>query len=210
VRPAPSLGGCSNLCNSSFPQICGRQALGSAPVLRMAALGTVEPQVCHRRCLYAYWGMRTPDGSFPLEPGDGDCLEPGERDALLERIREAEAGVFELPRDELEAPFPDDTLLSREVVLAAARADGTVPGVHLKEPDYLSKVEQKSVDDTVGAFAESAKRRVLSLLADHLVPVVGGRLVDLAFQIRDAVASVQALESDNPVLECLCHARFPG
>jgi hypothetical protein len=107
--------------------------------------------------------MRTPDGSFPLEPGDGDCLEPGERDALLERIREAEAVVFELPEDELEAPFPDDTLLSREVVLAAARADGTVPGVHLKEPDYLSKVEQKSVDGTVGAFAESAKRRVLSL-----------------------------------------------
>jgi hypothetical protein len=65
----------------------------------------------------------------------------------------------------------------------------------------LSGIERQSVTDSVDGFVKFAERRLLSLAADHLVPGLGGRLVDVAFEMQDVVMSVRALGSDDPVLE---------
>ena len=78
--------------------------------------------------------------------------------------------------------------------LTRARLMAAVPSVQLRALDYLSEVERKSITDTVGGFVEFAKRRLVSLVADHMIPGVGGRVVDLA-RTKYAMwwASVQAL-----------------
>lgn len=74
----------------------------------------------------------------------------------------------------------------------------------------LSEIERRSVVDSVKGFVEFAKRRLLSLAADHVWPVVGGRLVDLGFEILDVVNSVRALASGDPVLEAPLPSPFPS
>jgi hypothetical protein len=46
-----------------------------------------------------------------------------------------------------------------------------------------------------------AKERLISLAADHVVPVVGGRIVDVLFELWDVASSIRALGGDHPVLE---------
>lgn len=73
--------------------------------------------------------------------------------------------------------------------------------VQPKDRSPLSKSERKSVIDSAKGFAEFVERRLISLAADHLLPGLGGRFVDLGFEILDAATSVRALGSDGPVLE---------
>jgi hypothetical protein len=89
------------------------------------------------------------------------------------------------------------------------QVDDAATGVELQELGHLSKVEQQSVTDSVHSFLEFAKRRLVSLVADHLV-LGSGRLVDLAFHIYDVVTTVRALASDNPVLEVPLPCPVPG
>jgi hypothetical protein len=162
--------------------------------------------------------MRTPDGNLPLD-ADGDLPESRKNDALLDQIRELAA--FERLAEDVPEPLsPDDTLaadprrrdriLPEDVTADAGQADDAAPGVQLRELDHLSQVDRQSVTDTVGAFVESAKRRLVSLAADHLIPGIGGRAVDLYYQVRDVMDSVQALTSDNPVLEVPLPCPVPG
>jgi hypothetical protein len=74
----------------------------------------------------------------------------------------------------------------------------------------LSEIECRSIADSAKAFVEFAKRRLLSVAADHVLPVVGGRAVDLTFEVLDVVASVRALGSDEPVLEVPLPPSVPG
>jgi hypothetical protein len=73
--------------------------------------------------------------------------------------------------------------------------------VQPKDRSPLSKSERESVIDSAKGFAEFVERRLISLAADHLLLGLGGRFVDLGFEIRDVVTSIRALGSDNPVLE---------
>jgi hypothetical protein len=73
--------------------------------------------------------------------------------------------------------------------------------VQPKDRSPLSKSERESVIDSAKGFAEFVERRLISLAADHLLPGLGGRFVDLGFEILDAATSVRALGSDDPVLE---------
>jgi hypothetical protein len=82
--------------------------------------------------------------------------------------------------------------------------------VHSEDQNPLFEIERRSITDSVKAFVEFGKRRLLSLAADHVLPVVGGRLVDWAFGILDVVASVRALGSDEPVLEAPLPSPVPG
>jgi hypothetical protein len=73
--------------------------------------------------------------------------------------------------------------------------------VHSKDRSPLSESEHESVIDSAKNFAEFVERRLISLAADHLLPGLGGRFVDLGFEILDVATSVRALGSDDPVLE---------
>jgi hypothetical protein len=74
-------------------------------------------------------------------------------------------------------------------------------GIPMRELNSLSEIERQSVTDSVDGLIEFAKRRLLSMAADHLAPPIGGRIVDLAFELQDVMTSVRALDSDHPVLE---------
>jgi hypothetical protein len=73
--------------------------------------------------------------------------------------------------------------------------------VYPKGRSPLSESERESVIDSAKGFAEFVERRLLSLAAHHVIPVLGERLMELGFEILDVVTSVRALGSDNPVLE---------
>jgi hypothetical protein len=139
--------------------------------------------------------VRSPDGGFGLED-DEDFPESVEGHTVPLEIRKtmetAEASLRATPPHRWEPSLHEDTLESPEHDLS-----------------HLSKVEQKSVADSVNSFLEFAKRRLVSLVADHLV-LGSGRLVDLAFQMYDVVTSVRALASDNPILEAPLPSPVPG
>lgn len=73
--------------------------------------------------------------------------------------------------------------------------------VHPKDQSALSKGERKSIADSAKGLLTFAEQRLVSLGADVVLPGLGGRLADLAFEVRDVVNSVRALFSDDPVLE---------
>ncbi len=75
------------------------------------------------------------------------------------------------------------------------------PTVELQELSDLSEIGRQSVTDSVNGFVEFATRRAISVVADLMAPVTGGRIVDLAFEIYDLMTTVRALGSDDPVLE---------
>ena len=81
---------------------------------------------------------------------------------------------------------------------------------HPEDQSPLSESERRSVTDSAKGFVEFAKRRLLSLAADHVLPVLGGRLVDWGFEILDVATSVRALDSGDPVLEAPLPSPVPG
>lgn len=111
-------------------------------------------------------------------------LEPGDQDKILGEVSSEDGDVSDPPGD-----------LQVEV--------------HPKDQGALSKSERKSITDSAKGFADFAKERLLSMLADLAVPGAG-RVVDLAFQVRDVVNSVRALFSDDPVLEVPLPSPLPG
>jgi hypothetical protein len=141
------------------------------------------------------WTLSLPKGASAVagEPG-ADALKD-ETGAL---IPENETGALipeELPYDldpSLRGPAPAPV----DVV-----PEDLEPGVHLQEVSGLSEIERQSVTDSVNGWVKFAKRRLISLVADHLAPVIGGRIVELAFEVQDVVTSVRALGSDDSMLE---------
>jgi hypothetical protein len=123
---------------------------------------------------------------------------------------EEAAAFFERKPSAPEPPAPGDTLVSPEDVPGGDRADQVQSGIRPQEPVYLSAAERQSAADSAAGFLEFAKRRVLSLAADHAVPVIGGRMVDMAFEISDVIASARALVSGRPVLELPLPSPVPG
>lgn len=111
--------------------------------------------------------------SADMEPAPGDA-----ESSALEGLHLPEAS----PR-----PLRDDGALAK-------------PGVHLQELSCLPEIERQSVADSVQDCLKFLEERALSLLADGLVPG-GGRLIDLVFEVRDVVTSIQAVSSDASVLE---------
>lgn len=91
------------------------------------------------------------------------------------------------------------------------RAEGALaqPGVHLLELSCLSEIERQSVAGSVQDCVKFLEERALSVLADGLLPGAG-RVVDLAFEVHDVVASLQALDSADPVLEAPIPSPVPG
>jgi hypothetical protein len=135
----------------------------------------------------------TPAGRRP-ERGDApECDDHEENRRYIQAIEERDA-------ESLAAGELDD----EEVT------DDPQVEVYPKDQSPLSAIERRSITDSAKAFVEFAKRRLLSVVADHALPVVGGRAVDLAFEVWDVVASVQALGSDEPVLEAPLPSPVPG
>jgi hypothetical protein len=73
--------------------------------------------------------------------------------------------------------------------------------VHPKDQSALSKSGRKSITDSAQGLLKFAEQRLISLGADVVLPGLGGRLADLTFEVLDVVNSVQALSSDDPVLD---------
>jgi hypothetical protein len=103
-------------------------------------------------------------------------------------------------------PRRDGPKADLDFVLAGAEPEC----MRLEEFEALSEDARESVADSVRGWLEFAERRFLSLAADHLVPVIGGRIVELAFEVKEVVGSVRALGSDDPVLEVPLPCPIPG
>jgi hypothetical protein len=130
----------------------------------------------------------------------------------LQSIEEEQArydkllGSLELP------PSIDDSTdaLEPEEEDVSDLSSGLQVEVHPEDQSPLSESERQSVTDSVKGFAEFARRRLLSLAADHLLPGLGGRLVDWGFEVLDVATSVRALGSDDPVLEAPLPSPVPS
>lgn len=75
------------------------------------------------------------------------------------------------------------------------------PRVRSQDVNDLPEIERQSVTDSVNGFVEWAERRLLAAGADAVLPGIGGRLMELAFAVKDVGTSIRALGSDDPVLE---------
>jgi hypothetical protein len=135
------------------------------------------------------WSLEVPQGHEDEE--DLDALAPGPEDEGL---------------GELE-PEDDEGDLAALVLLKPEDEEGPDPSsdlqveIHPEDQSALSKSERKSITDSAKGLLKFAEQRLVSLGADVVLPGLGGRLADLAFEVLDAVNSVRALFSDDPVLE---------
>jgi hypothetical protein len=73
--------------------------------------------------------------------------------------------------------------------------------VHPEDQGPLSDFERRSITESAKAFIEFFGRRLVAVAANHVLPVLGERVVDLAFELWDAMASIQALGSEDPVMK---------
>jgi hypothetical protein len=129
---------------------------------------------------------------------------PGSADGPQERPQPTDAleGDFDPPPLELSAGVSEGirTPPLREPDDSDPSSDHQVE-VHPEDRSPLSESERESVIESAKGFAEFVRRRLISLAADHLLPGLGGRFVDLGFEILDVATSVRALGSDDPVVE---------
>jgi len=138
-------------------------------------------------------------------PEHTDPPEPGEHEDNDHKDNE---------RDPEERAWPDVPVVIEQGPADAAARDAEPEGAEIgdqsgglpievtpEDQSFLSEVERRSVIDSAKAWFEFAKERVVSLAADHLLPIVGGRFVDMYFELKHVADSVQALGSDQPVLE---------
>ena len=109
---------------------------------------------------------------------------------------------------------PDDLDSTAETEPRRAVADGPSKAaesrIQLLELGLLPEALRRSVSDSVDAFVQFVGRRLVSAVADLALPVTGGRLVDMAFQIQDLVTSVLALAGEDPVLMAPLPFPVPG
>jgi len=149
------------------------------------------------------------EGDAPQEPERAHTPPEGDPHAAnwdyLERLEQEEAYLESSPSSDADVPnglVPEDE-------------DAGFGELQAQEPDPedqspLPESVRRSVTDSAEGFVEVAKRQLLSLAADHVLPVVGGRLVDLGFEILDLATSVRALDGDNPVLEAPLPSPVPS
>ena len=106
----------------------------------------------------------------------------------------------------LDARLPDQESTDQEVdepedeEITDQSADSQVE-VRPEDQSPLSETVRRSIIESARACFKFAGERLVSVAADHLVPVLGGRAADLAFEAWDLMASIRALDSDEPVLE---------
>lgn len=109
---------------------------------------------------------------------------------------------------------PDDLDSPDETEPRRAAADAPFRAVEspfqLRELSLLQESLRRSVTDSVNGFVQFLERRLVSAAADLALPVSGGRLVDVAFEIQDLVTSVRALAGDDPVLIAPLPSPVPG
>jgi hypothetical protein len=146
-------------------------------------------------------GDRPEAADTPSErrPERGDAPECDDHEENWRYIQDIQA-IEEKAAESLAVGEPDDE----------EDTDDPQVEVYPKDQSPLSDIECRSITDSAKAFVEFTKRRLLSVVADHALPVVGGRAVDLAFEVWDVVASVRALGSDEPVLEAPLPSPVPG
>jgi hypothetical protein len=135
------------------------------------------------------WSLEIPQG---YEAGrDLAALAPGPGDE----------GFGELEPEDDEGDFAAPVLLQPEDEEVHDPSSDLQVEVHPEDQGALSKSERKSITDSAKGLLKFAEQRLVSLGADVVLPGLGGRLADLAFEVLDVVNSVRALFSDDPVLE---------
>ena len=114
------------------------------------------------------------------------------------------------PDEKPEGAPPDrpDSDSDPEDSLSRAARDRVFDGLLDSSP--IEKMGRQSVADTVDATVEFIKRRLVSLAADHVIPVVGGRIVDVVYEAADLMASIRAATSEDPVLDVPLPSPIPG
>jgi hypothetical protein len=134
-------------------------------------------------------------------------------DAELDRVG-VQVATFAAGHRRFADDEPDDLDSPIETEPQRAAADGlskaAESGIQLLELGLLPETLRRSVTDSVNAFVQFVGRRLVSVAADLALPVTGGRLVDMAFEIQDLVTSVLALAGDDPVLMAPLPSPVPG
>jgi hypothetical protein len=118
-----------------------------------------------------------------------------------EAIKASDAAAKGCRPPEKEPQPPDDLLIDPKGIRDPVECD---------DVGLLELIERQSVADSVDGLLKFAERRLPSLVADQLALGVGGRIVDLAFQVYDMVTSIRALGSNNPILEVPLPFPIPG
>lgn len=98
--------------------------------------------------------------------------------------------------DDLDPPSPEVDpapvdLVSRDVE----------PGADQQDLGGLLEIVWQSVTVSVDGWVESIKKGLVVAAAEYAVPGIGGHLADLAFEVKEVMASVHALDSEDPVLQ---------
>jgi hypothetical protein len=156
------------------------------------------------------------EGSDTPDPDDHELNCRYLKDLEEQQAKDAKVLANRLPDEDStdqSNPEPEADDSTDQSAAASEDEDATEDSqveVQPEDESLFSEIEHRSIIESAKACIEFLERRLVAVAANHVLPVLGEHVVNVAFELWDLASSARAFDSDEPVADVPLPSPFSG